>query len=225
MRRVVAIVVGVAALLGILFLARSLLTTNVVAQRETVKPPTVTSETNQALDGQRWTKEGQDARKSDSTSAESARPEEAAGKPGLVPTVSMEAFDKLFETAKPAIGKSEEQYLHEKFEQEVVDPSWAPNVEPEIQGHINNGPLNKVVEFARMECRATICEMRAYARTADANSMSVRAFQESLFTMPTQEWWKGYGLALPLAKFTVGPDGRVLMIGYLSKEPLDGAPK
>lgn len=126
-----------------------------------------------------------------------------------------EAFDKLI--TGPSGVVTPLQAVNEKFQKELKDLSWSANVEPQIQAHMSQDELLKDTEIASIDCRKTVCEVRAYSRSVASNQASTRAFQLRLIDVVSSDWAKGYGLQMPVASISTASDGRAVMIGYVAK--------
>src|SRR5688500_703251 len=112
------------------------------------------------------------------------------------PPVPAEIFDQLV-TSNPSDMPNPVGAMHQRFSKEQPDPSWSPNVEFQLQSYLQNEAARKLFDVVSMECRKTICEIRAVAPSKELTGQSMEALQNRIFGMHKESWWTGYGLNVP----------------------------
>jgi hypothetical protein len=130
--------------------------------------------------------------------------------------VRADVFEHFFQRPLEGAPTQPERVMHERFSKEVVDPNWAPNVEPQMQARLRSEGFRKLVDVVFMECRAATCEILAASPAVALNSQSTRMFQEQIFAMTKEPWWTGYEFKYPSVMITFAPDGRAIMIAHIS---------
>lgn len=114
------------------------------------------------------------------------------------------------------------QAWHQAHAAQPLDPSWGSNVEPQLQAHLSvpNQQTPKTFDILSMECRKSICEIRATASSKELNSQSLDDFQDRLSSMPKETWWSSYGLVEPMLDVSVALDGTLMLVAYVSSQRL-----
>ena len=141
--------------------------------------------------------------------------EQTENVPAPGPPVPAAIFDQLVSPSNsampdPVVG------MYRRFAKEQPDPSWSPNVEFQLQSYLQNEAARKLFDVVSMECRATICEIRAVAPSKELTGQSMEALQNRIFGMHKESWWTGYGLNVPAFSVAFAPDGRAVMIAYVA---------
>jgi hypothetical protein len=136
------------------------------------------------------------------------------------PPIPPEAFDALDLSAGEGRPRTQLQMLHDQFTNEVTDPSWSANVQPQVEGHLKTEDMMKLVDLVSLGCRKTLCEIRAASPSIEMNAQSEREFQIRVANMSKEQWWSAYGFRDPALRIGFGPDGRVVMVAYLSTREL-----
>jgi hypothetical protein len=133
------------------------------------------------------------------------------------PPLAAELFDELV-SPNPSGMPDPVAAFHQRFSQETPDPSWSPNVEYQLQSYLQNEETTKLFDIVSMECRKTVCEIRAVAPSKELNAQSLEALNNRIFTMPKESWWTGYGLKVPAVSVTTAPDGRSIMVAHVATD-------
>ena len=135
---------------------------------------------------------------------------------------SKDLFTNMFSHsgAKGNAAPNAQEIMHEKFEAEPVDPNWSANVEPSIKDQFDNHPSSQTVDIVSIECRSTICEILAAAKSPAQSQQASEQVQETIYTSPRQSWWTAYGLVDVVTAMTLGDDGRMLVVTYFTKNPV-----
>lgn len=122
----------------------------------------------------------------------------------------------------PTTNKNSVQAWHQAYAAQPLDPSWSSNVEPQLQAHLSvpNQQTPKSFEVLSMECRKSICEIRATALSKELNSQGLDDFQNRVFSMPKEPWWSSYGIVEPMLDASVARDGTLMLVAYVSTQSL-----
>ena len=140
---------------------------------------------------------------------------------------SKQLFSGLFSKAAGTSAHSSRsvaEIMHEKFEAEPVDPSWSANIEANAKDFFDKQPSSQTSDTVSIECRSTICEILAVAKSRAMSAQASEQLQKTIYTSPRQSWWTAYGLVDIVTAMTLSDDGLTLVATYFTKNPVKSLP-
>lgn len=106
---------------------------------------------------------------------------------------------------------------HQVFQAEQADTQWSPAATQTLKDRLGD-EFGSKLEFPGIECRADMCEIQAATLTAGRGDDAM-ALQRSIYQMPQSDWWKNAGFGPPTFAVKGLPDGRDVVIIFVSRAP------
>jgi hypothetical protein len=97
-------------------------------------------------------------------------------------------------------GGASEFKLNARFERELPDASWAPGAEESIRSMVNTQSLGSAFSSTTVECRSTLCQVRAWADPAALANLKPPPND------PWNETMRRVGGAFEVVRMRNGPD-------------------
>ncbi|WP_152599871.1 hypothetical protein [Noviluteimonas dokdonensis] len=107
---------------------------------------------------------------------------------------------------------------HAVFAAEKRDAEWADIVEPRLREYFARQRNARAFEIVGLECRSTMCEVLAANRDPRTAPFDVDDWQNVLFAMHAEPWYRPAQLREPSIAIVDSPDHRALFITHLIRE-------
>jgi hypothetical protein len=132
-------------------------------------------------------------------------------------------FNRWFADENPASRSSPAMLLRDHFQNQPVDPAWAPPEAANIEEFFgdNNTALNTDVHILGVECRSNMCEILAVQPDSLAGDPSGTDFASALSRVGVQPWYGG-GFSDIEAAFKSAGDGQQMILVYFVRAPSPG---
>jgi hypothetical protein len=106
---------------------------------------------------------------------------------------------------------------HQELQSEKSDPQWSPGATQTLTNRLGDD-FGGELEFPSIDCRTDMCEVQAATLSANQSDVMMD-FQQSIYRMPQEEWWKQSGFGAPTFAVKGLPDGRDIIVVFISRTP------
>ena len=109
--------------------------------------------------------------------------------------------------------------LHDQYEAEDRQDDWASFVEEKLRMHFTGARIAGV-DVIHIACKTSICELVALTRDSKSNSLALTNWQNEIYSLPRQEWWRTAQMREPAFQVSSARDGRALFVTHLMRSVL-----
>jgi hypothetical protein len=130
-----------------------------------------------------------------------------------------DTFDALAANKKNGNGKAFTNPLagwHQQFAAETPDATWSVMAQSQAEAYLSD-KSSQNIELVSVQCGSTVCEIQAASASAEDSEKAANEWQSNLSAMSAESWWSTYGFATPNSAIFTAPDGRALMVTYLTR--------
>jgi hypothetical protein len=104
-----------------------------------------------------------------------------------------------------------------RFVSDTPDPVWSQMAEMQAASSLF-GRLGPDIELIGIHCGSQVCEVEAASTSAENSEIAANRWQENMSTMTKESWWSAYDFSVPNSAIWSAPDGRALIVSYLTRE-------
>ncbi len=105
---------------------------------------------------------------------------------------------------------------HKRAADDANDPNWSPMAQAQAESYLSE-TVSSDIELVSVKCTGSVCEIQAASTTAENSEKAANEWQASISAMSNESWWSTYGFAAPNSAIWAAPDGRALLVSYLTR--------
>lgn len=105
---------------------------------------------------------------------------------------------------------------HQQFAAEKQDADWSGMAQSQAEAYLSD-KSSPNIELISVRCGSTVCEIQAASASAEDSETAASEWQSNVSAMSAESWWSTYGFATPNSAIFSAPDGRALMVTYITR--------
>lgn len=110
---------------------------------------------------------------------------------------------------------------HQQFAAETPDADWSVMAQSQAEAYFFDKSSSNI-ELISVRCGSSVCEVQAASTTPEDSETAANEWQSNVSAMGAESWWTTYGFSTPNSAIFSAPDGRALIVTYLTRSTSAG---